>query len=391
MPFPHLSLLAALLLSPTLALAVLDCDLNGESVNPANGHTTANKTGIMRCRERDSGQLQREQELRDGRFVGLVRYYKEGRLEKEFSVNEQGNRDGRSREFSTVTGKAIREETVRNGTVVGLARSFHPDGQAKRISFRDDAGKELAAVEYNERGQLRDLRCDDRPRLGKDADEAALCGFGGKPAVAALYGDKGDLRARLTHLGGTRIGAESYWDNGKLRSQEETGSDGSQIERGFAQDGVKRQEIRWVKAERGRQKEYEQEFHESGTLVRERRWRAGEAVSEKSFYLNGQPRGETLYVRRDGLPGSDVKEFFDNGTLAFQGSYSTENRYGQRPLGEHRRYDRNGRLRQVTSYDARGRLAREQEFDENGKMTRDDEVFEDGSRKAAGVSGGRNP
>lgn len=376
--------LASLCLSTGAVLAVQDCDIDGVPVNPANGSTTAGKSGIMRCRERDSGQLQREQELRSGRFIGLVRYYTDGRLEKEFSVNEQGNRDGRGREFSPVTGKLIREEISNNGTTVGLFRSFHPDGQPRRIGYRDEAGKEQAAVEYTARGQLRELRCGDKPWLGKEADEAALCGFAerGKAVVASLYGDKGELRARLSHLDGIRVATESFWANGKPRSQEEAGAEGRQIERSFAEDGVKRREVGWIKAGRGRFKEYELEYHDSGALLREQRWKQGEAVSDKSFYLNGQPHRETLYARQDGVPTSEVKEFHDNGKLASQGRFASADRYRQQPVGEHRRHDSEGRLRQVRSYDAKGRLGREQEFDEQGKVVRDDQVFEDGSRKA---------
>lgn len=390
--FPQ-SLLTALMLSSSMAWAVLDCDIDGVSVNPGNGNTTKDKTGIMRCRDRDSGQLQREQELRRGNFVGLVRFYKDGRLEKEFSVNEQGNRDGPGREFSTVTGKVIREDISRNGSTIGLSRSFYPDGQPKRLSLRNEAGRELAVVEYTARGQLRELRCADKPLLGKETNETELCGFGlrGKSVTSALYGEKGELRTRLTHLEGARMASEGYWDNGKLRSQEEIGTDGGQIERSFAPDGIKRQEIRWVKIDRGRQKELEQEFHESGSLVRERRWQLGELVSEKTFYLNGQPRSDIRHVKREGTAATDVKEFHDNGKLAFQGAYLLDNRSSQRAIGEHRRYDSNARLRQVRSYDGKGRLTREQELSESGQITRDDEVFEDGSRKALGVAPGRSP
>jgi antitoxin component YwqK of YwqJK toxin-antitoxin module len=366
------------------ALAVQDCDIDGVDVNPANGSTTAGKSGLMRCRERDSGELQREQELRNGKFVGLVRHYKNGRLLKEFSVNERGNRDGLGREFSPVTGKLIREETSSNGTSIGFLRTFHPDGQARTLSFRSDAGKELASLEYTARGQLRELRCGDKPYLGKEVDENALCGFGqrGKPAVVSLYGEKGELRMRLTHLDGVRVGVESYWDNGKLRSQEETGADGGQVERNYAEDGVKRKEVRWIRADRGRLKQSEQEFHESGALVREQRWNAGEAASEKTFYLNGQLRSETLYTKRDGAATTDIREFHDNGKLAFEGSFATENRYNQRRIGEHRHFDSDGRLRQARNHDDKGRLTREREFDDKGRPVRDDAVFEDGSRKA---------
>ena len=383
----HQPVFVALMVVSGLAWAVQDCDIGGVPVNPANGHTTLDKTGIMRCHDRDSGQLQREQELRQGKFVGLVRFYRDGRLEKEFSVNEQGNRHGPGREFSTLTGKVIREDLSRNGSSIGPARSFYPDGQLRRLSFRDDAGRELAAFEYTGRGQLRDMRCGDKALLGQEVDEAGLCGFGpgGTPVVTALYGEKGELRARLTHSNGVRVASETFWDSGKLRSQEETTSDGSQVERSFAQDGIKRQEVRWVQAERGRQKEFEQEFHDSGALVRERRWQAGEMVNEKTFFLNGQPRSDTGHAKRAGVAATDVREFHDNGKLAFQGSFLLENRSSPRAIGEHRRYDSSTRLRQMRSFDGKGRLTREQEFDASGLMTRDDEVFEDGSRKALAV------
>ena len=50
-----------LALSGVAAHAVQDCELNGEHVNPANGNTTQGKTGVMRCKDRESGELQREQ------------------------------------------------------------------------------------------------------------------------------------------------------------------------------------------------------------------------------------------------------------------------------------------------------------------------------------------
>ena len=63
---------AALLFAATAAHAVQDCELNGQAVNPANAATTAGKTGVMRCKDRDSGQLVREQQVQGGTFMGLV-------------------------------------------------------------------------------------------------------------------------------------------------------------------------------------------------------------------------------------------------------------------------------------------------------------------------------
>ena len=68
-----------------------DCEINGIAVNPANGNTTVGKTGLMRCRDRDTRELVREQQIQSGTFMGLVRLYESGRLVKEYSVNARGN------------------------------------------------------------------------------------------------------------------------------------------------------------------------------------------------------------------------------------------------------------------------------------------------------------
>ena len=65
------SLIACCFLSP-LAGAVIDCELNGTSINVNNGAETAGKSGLLRCRQRDGGELQRVQELRDGKTIGAV-------------------------------------------------------------------------------------------------------------------------------------------------------------------------------------------------------------------------------------------------------------------------------------------------------------------------------
>jgi len=129
--------LAALAGSPS-ARAVQSCELNGQHVNPDNGSTTEGKTGLMRCRDGEGGPVLREQELQQGKFMGLVRYYKDGALEKEFRVNERGNRDGLAREWARAEPGAkpvlVREETLRDSRTVGLARSWYPSGVLRRVS-----------------------------------------------------------------------------------------------------------------------------------------------------------------------------------------------------------------------------------------------------------------
>lgn len=364
------------------ALAVQDCEVNGQSVNPANGNTTQGKSGIMRCKDRDSGTIQREQELRNGKFVGLVRHYKDGKLHSEHSVNERGNRDGRAREFSP-DGQVLGEAEYRNGSKIGLSRTWYPNGRLRRIAFHDQ--REIAAAEWTELGQLSDLRCADKPVLGKDADDARLCGFGGQPSSVELYSGRGTIKARLVLVAGEATRMETLWDNGKPSSQVEE-RDGRQVERSFSRDGVKLKEIQWVLRGKQRLIEREQSFHDSGHLVTERRWstdgRNSVLMLDQNYYLNGQLRSKLEYTANDPERRVEDNEFHDNGKPSFRGTYLVDHGRFGRPLGTHQSFDKEGRLRAERYYDAKGHISRERELDESGKVLRDDEVFEDGSRKA---------
>ena len=378
---------------PPLAQAVQVCEVNGQSVSPYNGNTTAGKTGLMRCREGENGPLVREQELRNGVFMGVVRQFRDGVLQREHQVNERGNRDGLAREFAATAGASnqlLKEETLSNGTTVGLARSWHPNGKLKRASFHEGKGQEQAVAEFNAQGQLGDLRCAPQPLLGPDVDDAALCGHqGGKPATVALHSDNGTVRSRLTHERGERRKRETLWDSGQIRELQEVNADGG-VERSFAANGVKRREVQWITRPDGARTQrittLEQEFHESGAMVRERKWRVvergGELQVEQSWYLNGQPREKQEYQDVEGQPGRLETRFHDNGKMAFQGLWLLKGRYETQAQGVHKYFGEAGQARYERHHDARGRMAREREFDESGRVVRDEELFEDGSRKS---------
>jgi len=379
------TLVAALLLalSGAAAHAVQDCDLNGERVNPANGNTTRGKTGVMRCKDRDSGELQREQELRNGVFMGAVRYYDRGKLAKEHSVNAKGNLQGRAREFYP-DGQTLREATYDDGHELGLVRSFHPNGQLRRVGFYDDPGGERASAEFTPAGQLSALRCADKAVLSPAVDDARLCGFSGSaPSQVELFDTKGGLRARLSFAAGKRVRSERLYDNGKPESIDELAGT-QRIEQRFSSEGVKRYELAALVVERGSVKQHEAEYSERGSLVREQRWDpAGAALSDNSFYLNGQPRSTTVYSGEGAARVADITEFHDNGQRAAQGRFSAPAPRGRLlPVGLHRRFDDAGRLQSESAYDDKGRVMRERTWDANGQPDRDDEVFPDGSRRA---------
>jgi antitoxin component YwqK of YwqJK toxin-antitoxin module len=383
------------LIATQAAHAVQDCDIKGVSVSPYNGSTTAGKTGLMRCVDRDTKQLMREQELREGKFMGLTRFYKDGVLEREYSVNEKGNRDGRSREFAK-SGQVLRDETYRNSNTTGLARTWYENGALKRVAFYGSANdsdssareSEQAYAEFTSRKQLRELRCGKKPLLAPDVNDAALCGFEGKPSTVELFSESGAVRSCAVLLAGARVKEVGFHDNGKLSYEEETNAE-RHIERSFSPEGKKRKEVQWrIAKDQQRLREREQEFHESGALVMERLWTPLEAERESrlqskaTFYLNGQPRSKTAYTREGKEEAREEKTFHDNGQLAAQGKTINEGRYDSRAVGTHQAFNAKGKLIAENIYDNKGRITRERVWDEAGKLERDEEVFEDGSRKA---------
>lgn len=360
------------------AWAVQDCELNGEPVNPANGHTTQGKSGTMRCRDRDSGQPVREQELQNGKFMGAVRYYTAGKLSREYSVNERGNMQGRSQEFAA-NGQLVREASYDDGRQVGLARTFYVDGQLQRASFYGPTG-ELAYAEFTSRGELRGLRCAERPVLAPVVDDAKLCGFPLRTSTVAFVAESGAVRARGTFVAGKRLRYETFQDNG-LPAQQEEVTLTSRVERSFGPNGAKRREVLWAVNNGKAVREREQEFAANGALTRERLWTQGELSSESTYYLNGQPRSKAQYTMAGTTRVLETREFYDNGMLAAEGRYIDTGRYAPVPTGTHRRYDMQGKLKSESVFDSRGRISRERTWDADGALLRDDELFEDGSRK----------
>jgi hypothetical protein len=377
-----LALAAAGCLATPAAAQVLDCDVAGQSVSPSNGATTAGKTGLMRCVDRATGELRREQELRDGRFVGLNRWHEGGRLRREYSTNDKGNRDGRFREWNA-RGVLVKEGVESNASSVGLHREWRDDGTLRSVAHWGEPGGERrneaqSRMAFNARGQPTELRCALRPLLD---DEERLCGHGGAAATTDLFTESGALAARVTHERGRLLRQELLWDDGKPRSIDDSQGPRRVVQQ-FSREGVKRRETVRLDGQRV----LEQEFSERGTLVVEKRWTAaGWQERESEWYLNGQPRRVRVYEAADGAtrPTSFGEQtFHDDGRRTFEGRWRLDDRGSALPTGAHVTFDEAGRPRFETVHDERGRPARERAWDESGALQRDDEVFEDGSRKA---------
>ncbi|MFZ2999853.1 MAG: hypothetical protein WA071_05970 [Undibacterium umbellatum] len=388
LPCSRLVIAATLFSSASVVFAVEDCEINKESVNPANGSTTAGKTGIMKCVDRDTGKLVREQELRAGVNIGLVRYYRDGVLLKEYSVNERGNSHGKLREFAP-NGQVLREENNENGSVRGLLREWYPNGVLKRVAFIGDNPKEKAAVRYTPDKQLSEIECAEKAMLAPHANDAVLCGFQGKPSQVQLFSDSGRLRSQFTLLAGVSQQASYFHENGKPETVEVLGAK-QKTRKQYSDKGVLRKETVWNTAEKPVVIEREVEYHESGSKLREQLFamtdkdgrRQNKLVSDASFYLNGQAKRSEKFTTEGKDDIKEVRNYFDDGKMASLERYLYEGRYRERPLGVHQSFAQNGKLVRESHYDERGRIQRERTWDESGKQLTDDMLYEDGSRKA---------
>ena len=391
---------ALVVLACPSAFAVQDCEINGKHINTSNGFETAGKTGMVRCKDRDTGLVEREYEMRDGQSIGLSRYFRSGKLAREFTATANGPHEGLEREWAA-NGQLVLELTHVNGHIRGLRRQWFEDGKPRKIEWvaaSESAGeREGAAVEYRASGQLASLRCGPKPLLAPHVNDAKLCGFEGGPSTVNLYSQKGDLRGTALLVAGVEQKATTYFANGKPELEEELLQGGTQKREAFyyAEGGGKQREKLWdLSAGRPALLLREAEFHASGTLVVERMYQVVVAdansgrkrsrlATESRFYLNGQPQQKDVYTQGDGNTElRDTQRFTDQGKLKQQGRFAREGRYGERPVGVHQAFFASGKQEREDTFDAKGKVARQKVWDESGKLISDDELFEDGSRKA---------
>lgn len=376
----------ALAWSAAASAQPLACEIGGAHVNPSSGSTTAGKTGIMRCRDSDA-RLQREEELRDGKFVGMRAFYERDGGKRVGNVNEKGNRDGLQREFWP-DGTLKREETAVDGSTIGVVRTFYASGKPQRIAHvaaREDAVPDNA-VEYHENGQFARLSCAPKIRL---KETEGPCGFPDK-AQSGIYSARGELVARETYEQG-RLRERITLRNGKMQANLEQ-TDAMRIERSyFPESGTLRLERRTALDPDGRplrlREGLEKEFTPSGQLLRETQWRAGLAARDGEWYQNGQKKLDVArtVIRDNGVDRvqSDLRHYWDNGKLRSEEQrLANGNALPGRVVGTQRQYREDGSLRQEGEFNAGGWRERLREFDQAGNVTSDEAFFEDGSRKS---------
>ena len=376
--------IAAIAFTATAHAQPLQCEIGGAPVNPANGNTTAGKTGLMRCRDSD-GRLQREEELRDGKFIGLRTFHDRDGGKRTGNVNERGNRDGAQREYWP-DGTLKREEIAADGETIGISRTFFRSGKPERVTRFPDRGEPRGAgpnssLEFNEAGQIVRLTCSTLNHL-KEIERP--CGHLGK-AVTDLHSAKGEVVAREAWDAGKLLSRTSL-RNGLPASQIET-SDAMRIEKTFHPDSaIVRTERSTALDPDGRARRLregrDREFAASGQVLRDTEWRDGVAVRSTEWYMNGSKRSEIERPATANTPAL-LRQYWDNGRLRSeeQRQVGTGATLGT-PFGSRRTYREDGSLQAETWFHPRGWREKQKDFDESGKLIAEGEFFEDGSRKS---------
>lgn len=377
---------AILALVCQVAHAVNDCDFNGKRIDTGNGAATAGKTGMVRCKDRDSGQMVREYELQNGERVGLFRYFEDGKPSREFTVTANGSREGLERQWAA-SGQLVLEFNNVKGTPRGLRRQWFEDGKPRKVEWVADSEYEGASVEYSPSGQLTALRCGPQPLLAPHVDDAKLCGFGA-PSTVNQYSFQGDVRRTSLWIKGVEQKATSFGRSGTPELVEELV--GTQKREAFYADGNKRREKLWDASGRPMLLLKDAEFQASGALVVERNYtivevngrKRGRLASEARYYLNGQPQSKDVYTMDGTIELRDTQRFNDQGKLRQQGRYALGGGYGEQAVGVHQSFYANGRQAKEDTYGTQGHVIRQKVWDESGVLQSDDALFEDGSRKA---------
>ncbi len=369
----------------TPANAIIRCEFNGKPVNTANGAETAGLTGLIRCRESNTGHLQREFEIKDGQYVGQQRIYdSQGRLARERRVNDRGNTDGPDKTYWP-NGRVKTEEVARNGQTEGIKKRYYEGGQLEDLLYYA-AGQEVFAMAYYPEGHLYELRC---PKQSVTPEDREPCGFSG-PQQITLKRNDGRMGAQQTWSAGRLVANTSYREDGS-QWQVHTLEKGERVHRVYSQEGqrnVLRSEERYqedaqafLTSKRGRLQSRKQ-WGANGVLIEETLFAEGREAQVLRWYLNGKLKESAKLEGTNIAQALRVVETFDDAGKPLHKNRITQQ--GAR-TGVQQSFHANGQLAQEDTYTApneRGMtsLVRRKTWDEAGKQQSDDEILEDGSR-----------
>ena len=358
------------------ALGAPQCELNGESVSPSNGHTTAGKSGLMRCTDENGPVKLREQTLVNGRFEGPVRFILQSGERREHSVNARGNRHGVVREWDA-QGTLRREENLDDGQAIGEQRTFAASGRLQRLDYVVNRRVALS-IGYLDDGSISALRCAPLSLLPQDR---LVCGHGGQASAVTLYRDVGQVSGTVSFLAGELVRQTVVDAQGALVRSEELrktpGEPDRRIKRVYYPSGQLRSEADLLQRNPDVlvREGVVREWAASGQLTQQTVWVAGREQRVEQWYLNGQRKFVQTIEREGRHEQRQTTSYWDNGQRAADNA----ERNG-RLFGWQRYFSETGALQREDEHGPRGVLLRRKTYNAEGAVEKDERFLEDGSR-----------
>ena len=403
-PYRAAFLLAVLCNLTSAAWAVPRCEVSGKSVSPYNGSTTEGLTGMMRCKEETTGLPTSDQELRNGVFMGLSRFYDaKGNIQRERMINERGNTDGFEREFWP-DGKLRSESSQNNGSTRGASRRFFETGKIDRASFTLD-NQVLASLAWDRDGNLISASCAQASVLPEDSKP---CGFEGKVQTALFQnGKRRELRtieqgkilaATIYRAASGQFAAadaevvigEMAFQNGQRWHRfynAEGAANGKNVlrEERLYEPGRNSQGSDYAVTSSSGRLQWSKAWGANGQLIEHIRYTNGQPNVAERWYLNGAMK-EKVTVTLDGGGSKSVRESFDDdGKMTERQSTIAFGANRDQLTGLQQSFHSNGKVAVEDTYSkpddqGRTRLVARKQWDQNGKLQSDDQILEDGSR-----------
>lgn len=410
----RLMLTAAVLSYAQPGYAIIECLSKSPGLKEVDNNWAG--TGVLVCKEKDNGRIQREETYKDSQVVYMKFFFDNGKVSTEFAQSTVGpntNHHGPSKEYFE-SGKLKAACTYVHGNST-TCRIYRENGTLERL-YAGDGHYDKTELSYNEDGSLYDLQCSKYSVVKQDRD---LCGFNGKVSTVKLFsGDKKRPYKTLSFDQGKVATVATVGDDGKVAAVESFASgkkNGVRIEKHA--NGKTKLEKRYNAD--GRLDGAQREFDESGQKTRDAKFTNGFMSEETLYYLNGQKKRVTIKAKNGGAVEVTSTQYHDNGKVLSIGKFLEAKEtmafgYGAywnydylKPIGIHKEWREDGKLSseqnfkdgelsgiskyygrdgkrviEEVAYEA-GRMARRRTWHKKtGKLTLDEEYFADGSRKA---------
>lgn len=158
-----------------------------------------------------------------------------------------------------------------------------------------------------------------------------------------------------------------YYPNGMLRQEiEQTRS--RRTDRTFYASGVMQRELIWAMNGNTPVMERDVEFSPAGVMLRERRWAAGEPLSDLEFLASGVLASRKDYSGLGSTRELLVQTYFSSGVLSSQQRFALPQRGAPYLIGIQKKFSTGGHPVSEQVFDERGQLVGEKAWSASGQL-----------------------